>query len=224
MGFCVCLASLHKILSRFSHNVHESTAHSIPLLNNIPFIGGLQCVALLTCWKTSELFPVWGSYRQNCWEYAYRSFRGHVFSFFSGILKVSCFYLFLNLFRCNLSTYKKWQELQGLFSQAITSFTQIVYILSHLLYHFPSIYISLLSWVIWEPVVDIIVWSLSRDLLDCSPPGPSVHGIIQARILEWVAISSSRGSSWPRDGTHVSCVFCIGRRILNHHFTRETQL
>ena len=37
--------------------------------------------------------------------------------------------------------------------------------------------------------------------MDCSPPGSSVHGISQARILEWVAISSSRGSSWPRDGT-----------------------
>ena len=34
-----------------------------------------------------------------------------------------------------------------------------------------------------------------RDLLDCSPPGSSVHGILQAKILEWVAISSSRGSS-----------------------------
>ena len=35
--------------------------------------------------------------------------------------------------------------------------------------------------------------------MDCSPPGSSVHGISQARILEWVAISSSRGSSQPRD-------------------------
>ena len=40
--------------------------------------------------------------------------------------------------------------------------------------------------------------------LDCSPPDSSVHGISQARILEWVAISFSRGSSWPRDWTHVS--------------------
>ena len=39
----------------------------------------------------------------------------------------------------------------------------------------------------------------------CSPPGSSVHGILQARILEWVAISFSRGSSWPRDWTQVSC-------------------
>ena len=40
-----------------------------------------------------------------------------------------------------------------------------------------------------------------RDPMDCSPPGSSVHGILQARILEWVAISFSRGSSWPRDRT-----------------------
>ena len=39
---------------------------------------------------------------------------------------------------------------------------------------------------------------------DCSPPGFSGHGILQARILEWVAISSSGGSSWPRDWTHIS--------------------
>ena len=39
------------------------------------------------------------------------------------------------------------------------------------------------------------------DPMDCSPPGSSVHGISQARILEWVAISFSSGSSWPRDWT-----------------------
>ena len=42
--------------------------------------------------------------------------------------------------------------------------------------------------------------------MDCSPPGCSVHGISQARILEWVAISSCRGSSQPRDWIHVSCL------------------
>ena len=51
---------------------------------------------------------------------------------------------------------------------------------------------------------------------DCSPPGSSVHGSFQSRILEWVAISFSRGSSWPRDWTYVSCVSCIGREILYH--------
>ena len=42
--------------------------------------------------------------------------------------------------------------------------------------------------------------------MDCSPPGSSVHGILQARILEWVAISSSRGSFWPRKNPHVLCL------------------
>ena len=49
--------------------------------------------------------------------------------------------------------------------------------------------------------------------MDCSPPD-SVHGILQARILEWVAISSSRGSSQPRDGTHISYISCTGRQVL----------
>ena len=41
--------------------------------------------------------------------------------------------------------------------------------------------------------------------MDCSPPGSSVHGILQARRLEWVAMPSSRGSLWSRDQTHISC-------------------
>ena len=52
--------------------------------------------------------------------------------------------------------------------------------------------------------------------MDCSLPGSSVHGILQARVLEWVAISFSRGSSQPRDRTFVFCVSYIGKRILYH--------
>ena len=44
------------------------------------------------------------------------------------------------------------------------------------------------------------------DPTDCSPPGFSVHGILQAKILEWVTELSSRGSSRPRDRTHISCM------------------
>ena len=75
------------------------------------------------------------------------------------------------------------------------------------------------------------VRSLSRVLLcdpmDCSPPGSSIHGIFQARVLEWGAISSSRGSSQPRDQTrashtagrlyHLSCLgspLCSLRKLL----------
>ena len=44
------------------------------------------------------------------------------------------------------------------------------------------------------------------DPMYCSPPGSSIHGIFQTRVLEWVAISFSRLSSWPRDQTWVSCI------------------
>ena len=54
------------------------------------------------------------------------------------------------------------------------------------------------------------------DPMDCSPPGSSVHGIFQARILKWVAISFCRGSSRPRDQTCISWVSCLGRQILYH--------
>ena len=53
-------------------------------------------------------------------------------------------------------------------------------------------------------IIHVIKWWLFCKPIDCSPPGFSVHGISQAWILEWVAISSSKESSWPRDGTHIS--------------------
>ena len=71
--------------------------------------------------------------------------------------------------------------------------------------------------------VNVCVYSVSQsclilcDPMDCSLSGSSVHGIFQARILQWVAISSSRGSSQPRDGTRISCFSCIAGRF----FTTE---
>ena len=75
-------------------------------------------------------------------------------------------------------------------------------------------------------LLDLLLWlclvtqscSTLCNTMDCSPPGSSVHGVLQARLLEWVAISLSRGSSRPRDWTHVSC---SGRCILYHWATRE---
>ena len=52
--------------------------------------------------------------------------------------------------------------------------------------------------------------------MDCRLPGSSVHGIFQARTLEWVAIFFSRGSSLAGDGTRISYVSCIGKQILYH--------
>ena len=54
------------------------------------------------------------------------------------------------------------------------------------------------------------------DPMDHSPPSSSVHGILQASLLEWVAVPSSRGSSPPRDQTRFSYISCIGRWVLYH--------
>ena len=70
----------------------------------------------------------------------------------------------------------------------------------------------------WDPLIGLCCHCLVPkscpalcDPMVCSSPGSSVHGISQARILKWIAISFSRGSSWPSDQT---CVSCIGRGIL----------
>ena len=57
----------------------------------------------------------------------------------------------------------------------------------------------------------------SCDPTDCSLSGSCVHGILQARILEWVAISFSRGPSRPRDPTQVSQVSSTGKQVLYHN-------
>ena len=57
--------------------------------------------------------------------------------------------------------------------------------------------------------------------MDYSPPGSSVHGILQERVLEWVAIALSRGSSRPMDQTQVSCT---AGRFFTIQATKETPL
>ena len=78
--------------------------------------------------------------------------------------------------------------------------------------------IHLCIWFVWY--IKLVAQSCLTlcDPMDCSPPGFSVHGILQARILEWVAICFSRGSSWPRDQTQVSC---IAGRFFTIWATRE---
>ena len=61
------------------------------------------------------------------------------------------------------------------------------------------------------------------DPMDYSPPSYSVHGILQARILQWVAIPSSRGSSQPGDWTQSTCISCITGGFFTHWATWEAQ-
>ena len=67
----------------------------------------------------------------------------------------------------------------------------------------------------WEVPLSHIWLFCAR--MDCSLLGSSVHGISQARILEWVTISFSKGSFWPKDRIH----FCISRRVLYHWATED---
>ena len=60
--------------------------------------------------------------------------------------------------------------------------------------------------------------------IDCSLQNSSVHGIVQARILEWVAISFSRESSWLRDQTCIFCISCIGKQILYYWTTWKAHI
>ena len=78
-----------------------------------------------------------------------------------------------------------------------------------------------LNRLIWLKIIHRFSSSVVSDScnpMDCSLPSSSLHGILQARILEWVAVSSSRGSSQPRDQTWV---FCIAGRLFTNWATRE---
>ena len=68
------------------------------------------------------------------------------------------------------------------------------------------------------------LWLTLCDPVDCSPPASSVHGILQARTLEWVAKPSSRGSSRPRDPICFSDVCCTGRWVLFANATWEAPI
>ena len=84
---------------------------------------------------------------------------------------------------------------------------------SQSLSHLALVSLDILSfpYLLWSEVLVTQSCPTLCNSINCSPPGSSVHGIFQARILEWVAISFSRGSSQPRDQIWVSC---IGRQIL----------
>ena len=76
---------------------------------------------------------------------------------------------------------------------------------------------------IWDKIPNLSCPTCCNPM-DCSPPGSSVHGILQARILEWVTLPSSRGSSWPRDQTHISWVSWIAGRFFTTEPPQKPQI
>ena len=114
--------------------------------------------------------------------------------------------------RCLLLGKKSMTNLDGtLQSRDITLLTKILIVKAMV---YPMVMYSCESWTIKKAESESEVAQLCPtlcDLMDCSLPGSSVHGIFQARILQWVAIFFSRGSSQPRDWTQVFHI--AGRRI-----------
>ena len=112
----------------------------------------------------------------------------------------------------------------SLFSECVVfshRFLINIFIMTSAIQHiFPNVYWMCTGYLCTTVCVCVCVCVLSYltvySPIDCSPPGFSVHGIFQARILEYVAISYSRGSSRPRDWIHITCISCIGRRTLYH--------
>ena len=77
----------------------------------------------------------------------------------------------------------------------------------------------MMHWIACVPVGSVV--SDSFDPMDRTLPGSAVQGIFQSRTLEQIAISYSRGSSWPSDQT---CISWIGRQILYYWATRDAVL
>ena len=126
-------------------------------------------------------------------------------------LKFICFYTFMEM-------YTSWQAAK--LHPLLLGYTFFFLSLLNLeKFHYPSsplhVPISLLCYCCFLVIKSCLTLC---NLMDCSPPGSSVHGISQARFLEWVSISSFRGSPWFRGPT---CVSCISRQSLYHWATRK---
>ena len=80
---------------------------------------------------------------------------------------------------------------------------------------------------VWNMCACVLItqlWLTLCNPMDGGPPGSSVHEVFQARILEWAAMPSSRGSSPPGDRTRVSCISYTGRRTLYYCAPQEAPL
>ena len=85
-------------------------------------------------------------------------------------------------------------------------FSEIYFLCCKSIWHIQFSWAHSVCFLPWYVFISHSVVLALSDPMDCSPPGSSVHGLLQARILEWVATPFSRGSSQPRDGTWVSCM------------------
>ena len=111
-------------------------------------------------------------------------------------------------FLCILLLEETFVQLQALWQRV--SGTSLSHHQQHLrspVFMHPRLHLVVSVFLVWMLITQSC--PILCDPMDCSPPGSSAHGILQARILEWAALPFSRGPSWPKDGTRVSCT--VGR-------------
>ena len=120
-------------------------------------------------------------------------------------------------------TYSIWiARPQDMLISAFSKYGQIAFKRTYINWHFHEELVNVVPYLYICLRAKLLQSCLTLcDPMDCSPLGTSVHRILQARIVKWVVIPFSRGSSWPRNQT---CVSCIGRWILYHWTTREAPL
>ena len=128
------------------------------------------------------------------------------FNFYWSIVALQCCVGFYCAAKCISYTYTYISSFLAEFPVLYSKFSLVIY------------FIFVCVCVCVRACTHVLTQSLLTlcDSMDCIMHGSSVYGLLQARILEWFAISFSRGSSLPRDHTLVSYVSCIGRQILYH--------
>ena len=118
-----------------------------------------------------------------------------------------------------------WTELNWMSNKAEHVFIYLlaIYIFSLVTSLFTSLFLKILCifWMKWSEVLVVQSCLTLCNCMEYNPLGSSVHGILQARILEWVAIPFSMESSWPKNWTQVSC---ISGRFFTHWATREAHI
>ena len=200
--------------------------HKNSTLHNIPWGTGIHIIYLFISWWVFGLVLFFGCYKKCCWIFMYKPLWGHVFSLlfniYSGAELLGHMEILFNFLRNCQAIFQRGYTIlyfhqpcvmvlislppqQCLSFSSGSRYPSGCEVDSHCgfdLYFSNDCMLGLFSCAACAKLLQSCptLW----DPMNCRPPDSSVHGILQVRILEWVAMPSSRGSSQPRDQTHIS--------------------
>ena len=157
--------------------------------------------------------PSWLSGSWRSFLYSSSMYSCHLFLIFSAYITISVPYWAHLCMKCSLGISNFLEDISSLSHSIIFLYLDRDNQMRHL--SFPNILNVRICMCLCSCMLTQSCPTLC-DSMDCSPSGLSVHGVSKARILQQVATSYFRGSSWPRDQTCISCVSCTGKQILYH--------